>query len=564
MKVFAGFAAVFVAAIWGHMAWAQTWVQIEARPNQALGMERAADYARRLPDVNGFRLNSGWFAVALGPYSEAEAQANLGQLRAAGAIPSDSFLSDGSNFSDRFFGTGEATGAGLQPQVPLTPLAPGEETEAEARASERLLTREERELIQTAMKWDGFYNSVIDGAFGPGTRRAMADWQQANGIEPTGTLTSRQRGDLTNAYLEARNSLGLTPVVDAEAGIEITLPGALVRFDRYEAPFAHYEAATGDGVRVVLISQAGDRNTMTALFDIMQTLEVVPMNGERTLGNEEFTLTGQDAEVISHTFVRSVRDTVKGFTLIWPASDAKRFQLALTAMQESFRPGSQVLPDTMGAGAAQDIDLLSGLEIRRPMITRSGFYVDAGGSVLTSTDAVRTCGRITLDDETEADVVATDDALGLALLRPRETLAPMSVARLAALEPRIQSDVAVAGYPFGGILSAPTLTYGTLADVKGLDGDTRVARLEIPSEDSDAGGPVFDGSGAVVGMLMTRGESARQLPGSVAFAANALALAEFLSANGISALASDTATAIAPEDLTVLARDMTVLVSCWN
>ena len=33
-----------------------------------------------------------------------------------------------------------------------------------------------------------------------------------------------------------------------------------------------------DRVRVVLISQAGDRNTMAALYDIMQTLQVVPLS----------------------------------------------------------------------------------------------------------------------------------------------------------------------------------------------------------------------------------------------------------------------------------------------
>ena len=555
--------AIVLAGIWGQMAWAQAWVQIEARPNQTLGLERAADYAARLPDVNGFRLASGWFAVALGPYSEAEALARLGQLRASRAIPSDSFISDGSNFRDRFFGS-EETAALAEPAEPLPPLEPGEETEAEARAAESLLTRDERELVQVALKWDGFYNSIIDASFGPGTRRAMAAWQEANRFEPTGTLTTLQRAALTDAYLEARNSLGLAPISDIEAGIDITIPAALVRFDRYEAPFAHYEPATDDGVKVVLISQAGDRNTMAALYDIMQTLEVVPMEGRRNLGREEFTLTGQDDKVVSHTFVRTVRDTVKGFTLVWPAGDEKRFRLALSAMEESFRPTDGVLPDTVGAGAPQDIDLLSGLDIRRPDVSRSGFFIDAGGAVLTSADAVRQCSRIMLNDEAEADVVATDDTLGLALLRPRAPLAPTSVARLSALEPRIQSDVAVAGYPFGGVLSAPTLTYGVLADIKGLDGDTRVQRLEIASEDGDAGGPVFDASGAVTGMLLARDAGARQLPGSVAFAADAPVLAEFLSANGVSAAASDSSEMMAPEDLTLLAADVTVLVSCWD
>ncbi len=100
--------------------------------------------------------------------------------------------------------------------------------------------------------------------------------------------------------------------------------------------------------------------------------------------------------------------------------------------------------------------------------------------------------------------------------------------------------------------------------MKGLDGDIRVQRLEVASEPGDAGGPVFNGSGAVMGMLLDREDGARKLPGNVAFAADAPVLAEFLQANGLDAPAADGADEIAPEDLTLLAADMTVLVSCWN
>ena len=196
-------AVILIATIWGHVAWAQTWVQIEARPNQTLGLERAAEYAARLPDVNGFRLASGWFAIALGPYSEAEALATLGQLRASRAIPSDSFISDGGNFIDRFFGSDSAPRAAAQPAEPLPPLEPGED----------------RELIQIALRWEGFYNSIIDASFGPGTRRAMAGWQEANRYEPTGVLTTRQRRELVEAYTQALTSLNMQPVSDPVSSV---------------------------------------------------------------------------------------------------------------------------------------------------------------------------------------------------------------------------------------------------------------------------------------------------------------------------------------------------------
>ncbi|AZQ67339.1 peptidoglycan-binding protein [Silicimonas algicola] len=541
----------------------QSWVQIEAQPTEREALSRANAYAAQLPDVNAFRLRSNWHAIALGPYSEAEARQRLLELRASRAVPSDAFVSDGRSFRDRIFGTGVAATAPAAPLTPPPVLEAGEETPAEARRSEAELTREDRALIQTAMQWEGVYSSVIDASFGPGTRRAMADWQQLNGYEPTGILTTLQRRELVDGYLGVLDALGLTPVIDERAGIQVDMPAGLVRFDRYESPFAHYAPATDDGVRVVLISQAGDANTLGALYDILQTLEIVPIEGERELTQSEFTIEGTNATTQSYTYARLTGGAVKGFTLAWPAGDEKRFRLALSRMRDSFTPLEGVLPDTEGT-AIQNIDLLSGLEIRRPGTTASGFYIDGSGTVLTTSGAVAQCARVTLDGEVEAQVTARDDALGLALLTPRESLAPLSVARLSTNEPRLASDIAVAGYSYGGLLSAPVLSFGTLADVKGLDGDDRVQRLDVSNEPGDAGGPVFDGSGAVVGMLLAPRAGDRQLPGDVAFAADAPALSDFLAANGIAPDETAMGDLMAPEDLALLATDLTVLVSCWN
>ena len=555
-------AAVFLCVVWAGLAAAQSWVQIEAQPSAGRAVERAEDWATRLPDVNVYRTGSSWHAIALGPYAtEDEARRRLLELRARRIVPSDSFVSDGRSFRDRVYGSGDVV-AGIAPEAPEpVELQPGEETPAEARRSERDLDRAGREELQIALKWEGFYNSVIDASFGAGTRRAMSGWQEFNGYEPTGILTTLQRRELVTRYRDALNSLDLAPVVDAQAGIEIDLPTALIAFDRYDAPFAHYAPATDDGVRVVLISRAGDGNTLGALYDILQTLEIVPMDGPRNLGRDSFTIDGVNDRVSTHVYARRAGDAVKGYALIWPAGDEKRKSLALAAMQESFRTNDAVLPDGEG-NAVQNVDLVSGLEIRRPDRSRSGFYIASDGRVLTTADAVRQCARITLDAEVEAEIAAEDG--NLALLRPRQTLAPLSVARLSVAEPRISSDVAVAGYSFGGRLTAPSLTFGTLADIKGLDGDEAVQRLEIASEPGDAGGPVLDGSGAVLGMLLDRDEGTRQLPGQVAFAADAPVLADFLAQNGITPAAADAGKTMAPEDLTLLAADLTVLVDCWN
>jgi S1-C subfamily serine protease len=225
-----------------------------------------------------------------------------------------------------------------------------------------------------------------------------------------------------------------------------------------------------------------------------------------------------------------------------------------------------VLPETVGdRDLEQSIDLLSGLEIRRPERSRSGFYVDSRGTVLTALEAVAGCGRVTIDEAYAASVVAEQAELGLALLRPDTPLAPMQYARFRAEEPRLKSEIAVAGYSFNGVLSAPTVTFGTLADVRGLQGEETLTRLALSASPGDAGGPVFDTSGSVLGMLLPpQNAGGRVLPEDVSFAADGIAIADFLQSNGVAPSASEISGVLTAERLTKQAAEMTVLVSCWN
>ncbi|WP_434286436.1 serine protease [Celeribacter sp. SCSIO 80788] len=563
---------------------AEQWIQIEAQPSLTEATEAARGYAGRLPNVVGFELPGRWNAIALGPYAtEAEAEAARLTLRAQGMIPGDSYLTDGTQYRQPFWPVG-ATVSTLPAAIAPEAAAPAEteaampvedipsilpdETPAEARASERALTQADREALQTALKFAGVYSSGIDGAFGPGTRRAMSDWQALKGYDITGVLTTQQRAEALGAYQAVIDSLGMAPVADEVAGVTISLPLGLVEFDAYAPPFAKYKSKDGSGVQVMLISQTGDEATLGGLYEIMQTLEIVPMDGPRTRDSKSFSLTGTNSNITSHTEARLVNGAVKGWTLIWPTpkttDDETRHQMALDAMQSTFATLDGVLPDAYGEGAAQDIDLLAGLDIRRPEKAGSGFYVDDKGAVLTSADLVASCAKITIDDGYEATVTATED--GMALLTPVEALAPLSVAKFDSQLPRLQSEVSVSGYAYAGRLDAPTLNYGLMAEHKGLSGEEDLLRLAMTTLPGEAGGPLLNSSGAVIGMLAAKDAipeaQARSLPEDVAFAYDMEKIAGFLSGHGVTVSASDSATSDA--DLVRIGRDLTVLVSCWN
>ncbi|GAA6179922.1 trypsin-like peptidase domain-containing protein [Shimia sp. NS0008-38b] len=562
------------------------WVQLEAQPSLQDASDNLRGYAQRMADVNGFALGGGWYAIALGPYRREDAENVLRVYRSEGLIPIDSYLASAREYRSQFWPVGanlltnpEGVLPGTTPEdqtnvvivetetenaVPApVPQAP-DETVREARASEGRLTRAEKMKLQEWLKWAGYYDAAIDGSFGRGTRGSMSTWQSDNGFDVTGVLTTLQRETLRQQYFAVLEGMDLKLVTDLDAGIEMQVPLGVVAKSSTEYPFVRYEATGSTAAQVLMISQTGDQNTLFGLYDIMQTLEIVPLNGARERKSSSFMLTGDDGKIVSHTEVSLKDGQIKGFTLVWPARDEERRTRILGEMQSSFTRIDGILDPTAGSDVAQQIDLIAGLQIRQPKHSRSGFFIDRKGNVLTSAKAVRSCEKVTIEEDYDVNVAVVDDTLGVAILTPTTPLAPVDVATLRSGAPRIQSDIAVAGYSFQGALGAPTVTFGTLADVKGLRGERELARLALQVESGDWGGPVFDAGGAVFGMLLPRNtQAAQQLPADVNFAVNADALRTLLEQEGIRANLSNDEPTVAPEDLAKHASEITVLVSCW-
>ncbi len=146
------------------------WLQIEAQPSLQGATERARAYAAVFPETQGYKLRSGWYAIALGPYGVAEGAAQLTGLKRENLIPADSFISDGGDFRDQFWPAGGAEAPVVAPEPvpevsadPLPdapeaevaaapepepePVVEPEETPQQARASEAELSAEEKSEI---------------------------------------------------------------------------------------------------------------------------------------------------------------------------------------------------------------------------------------------------------------------------------------------------------------------------------------------------------------------------------------------------------------------------------
>ncbi|OCX61054.1 hypothetical protein BFP70_16515 [Thioclava sp. SK-1] len=589
--------AVLTGMMWTGIGWAApVWIQIEAQPSLAQAEQSAREYGTTLPDLNGFAMSTNWYAITIGPFEDrTTADQRRLQLRREGLIPNDAYLTEGAQYRQQFWPVGarfvtppassapsaqvdtlqsdpivepspEVTPDAAQAPVAVTP-DPMAETLAQSQALERQLNRDQRIEIQSALQWEGAYDGRLDAAFGPGTRGAISGWQAANGFEPTGVLSSVQHAALLERVDLERARIDLNVITDEEAGIEIAMPNGLVAFDHYDAPFVHYTGINGSDVTVLLISQQGDASSLSALYDAMQTLEIVPIDGERSQDRSGFTLTGKNDQLRSYTHARLSGGLIKGFSLVWPATaSAADYDRVLSAMQQSFAPvGRTALDATLGKPLALPRgDILSGLDVRQPEFARSGFFIDASGAIVTAAQGIDTCSRITVEDD-DFDVAFTDMDLGVAVLTPRTALAPATIGKFQTAQVTPGAEIAVAGFSYPEALSAPVLSFGALSALAGLENEPDQARLSLRTLPGDVGAPVLDQSGAVVGMVLPRpDDTTKILPDDLSLAIQSDAMAQSLAANGFAPEAADPSGALAAEDLTQGAQSLVVHVACWK
>jgi len=305
---------------------------------------------------------------------------------------------------------------------------------------------------------------------------------------------------------------------------------------------------------------------MFGLYEILQTLAIIPAEGARERRDNSFVIEGVDGKIHSYTSVVQQDGQIKGFTLVWPAGDEDRRSRVLDMMRDSFVTTQGVLdPAIARPSEDQAVDLIAGLAVRQPVRDRSGFYINDAGEVLTTVEAIGECTSVTLGLDQEATVVYQDADLGLAVLRPNASLAPPAVAEFQTGVPRLNAEVAVAGFPYGNVLTTPALTFGKLADIRGLNGEEELKRLSIFAQPGDAGGPVYDNGGAVLGMLLPKMPTNGQtLPPEVSFSVDAEQIVSSLKDAGLDVVTTESVAYMTPGLLTLMAADMTVLVSCWQ
>lgn len=574
------------------------WIQIEAQPSLLEAETRARIYAQEFPDTQAHSIGSGWYAITLGPLPKDQADLRMSQLRARAAIPRDSFLATGTNYRQRIFPIGPAPIAvtpaqtasqGVTqeeaPQISVAESIEGteldnaeidsaeaeqittepsttqpDETLSEARASEALLSRDEKMDLQRYLQWAGYYNSAIDASFGRGTRRSMAAWQSDNGHEETGVLTTMQRAELRAQYFAIFDGLGLQSHRDLEAGISIDIPKDVVAFDAYAAPLAHFKSMDASSpAHVFLISAAGNRGDLAAIYGVLPTLSIVPMDVEKSLKNDRFVISGVGTTTRAYITASHKNGVIKGFGLIWPNQKEEQFDRLVAHMRKSFDTFSGTLDPSLSA-LINDPETEFGLAIRKPAFVKSAVFVTGQGHAMTDISDLQQCSALTINGSYDAEIIAQSET-GAGVISPKAELKPISYATLGT-SVRKGDRTFLSSYPYGGRLGLASVTKTTVTEATDLSGNANKFRLDLLAEPGDFGGAVLDQSGNLAGILVRPDATGRVLPNNVNFAVAAGALAEMMQSVGLRSNAGESRRL---DDVALIASAQNILtpIECW-
>jgi S1-C subfamily serine protease len=206
--------------------------------------------------------------------------------------------------------------------------------------------------------------------------------------------------------------------------------------------------------------------------------------------------------------------------------------------------------------------------------TGSGIILNTSGDVLTNNHVVKSCKAVLIKGRNAAPVVARVDAtdpkndLAIVKFDPAAAVGTPAVFRRESRPAKLGEGIGVIGYPLMGILSAePKATFGQINSIAGFNNDYTLLQISAPVQPGNSGGPVLDGAGSVVGVVVSQASVGLAaitgaVPQNINFAIRGEFAQIFLTAHGVKFSTSGSQRKLETDEIAALGQKSTVLVVC--
>jgi S1-C subfamily serine protease len=198
----------------------------------------------------------------------------------------------------------------------------------------------------------------------------------------------------------------------------------------------------------------------------------------------------------------------------------------------------------------------------------TGFFVSNQGDILTNNHVVAGCRRIAGRDGSPLRLISRNVSSDLALVKTESGAGSVAVLR-SGPAPQLGDAVVAFGFPLPGLLSSEgNVSTGVLSATSGLQNDIRFVQISAPVQPGNSGGPLFDSSGHVIGVVVGKLDAlqvAREtgdIPQNVNFAVHWSELRAFLDEQGIQYRKAPSQHNLSTPEIAATAAKIAVAIEC--
>jgi S1-C subfamily serine protease len=198
----------------------------------------------------------------------------------------------------------------------------------------------------------------------------------------------------------------------------------------------------------------------------------------------------------------------------------------------------------------------------------TGFFVSNQGDILTNNHVVAGCKNLTTGDGKPLRVLSKNARSDLALLKADFTPSSVAMFRSGAA-PKLGDAVVAFGFPLPGILSSEgNVSTGVLSATSGVQNDIRFVQISAPVQPGNSGGPLFDSSGHVIGVVVAQLDALQvaratgDVPQNVNFAVHWSEVRAFLDEEGIQYRKEPFQRGMNTRDIAAIGSKISVTIDC--
>ena len=435
----------------------------------------------------------------------------------------------------------------------------------------RLLSLQEKRIVQAALAFSGDYNGLLDGAWGKGSQRALERYslRHLNTVKPV----FADLHDLLDAFEAERQTNGWRISYSDSTGISFAFPDNLVSTDPEHS--SEFASAWGSADRrfSLVIAYGGLADALNYHRYSYQHARAGTEPYQSIKPGRIVTSSEWAGGVFSYVRSDLMGDIYMTISLLSGAEHAGRVALLSGSIQRGRGSDLTLPPDGVLAallgpaphpappaivkspstpaqpfGGSTVNPEVSEAEPDEPSAeagpsgvlsgSGTGFYIN-NTDLVTAAHVVAGCGALTLADGSPLQVLAEDDRLDLAALTGTQRSA-VWLGIGDSVTPKLGETVMALGYPYlGNLGQGLTATNGNISALQGIDGGKDRIMISTPVQPGNSGGPLINAAGGVVGVVVSRVDdlemlkSTGTLPQNMNFAVPVQPLNAFLSGAGV-------------------------------